>query len=210
MLNVKPPNLFLFFAISFALYSCGSPSTVKFSSTPSEADVSVVNSSGIATVLGKTPLTSNEPDVYQGNSRYTQVKIKKDGYLEQDVVLMKSTFGSDTSVSVQLKKDETVQNIGEQSITQEKVASAIARTSGLIQSKQYAEAETVMLNFVDQYPNVSVGYDYLGNINYLQKKYVKALKYYNRAIALNPQNTERRVIIERIQTLVKSQAGEAQ
>ena len=192
------------------LYSCSSTTSVKFSSTPNEADVSVVNSNGIATTLGKTPLTANESDVYQGNNRYTQVKIKKDGFLEQDIVLMKSTFGSDTSISVQLKKDETVQNIGEQSITQEKVASSIARTSGLILAKQYAEAENVMLSFVEQYPSVSVGYDYLGNINYLQKKYAKALKYYNRALALNPQNTERKIIIDRIQNLVKSQSGETQ
>jgi TolA-binding protein len=179
-------------------------------SVPNEADISVVDSNGIATSLGKTPLTSNEGDVYKGSNRYTQVKIKKEGFLDQEVVLMKSTFGSDTVVNVQLKKDETVQNIGEQSITQEKVASSIARANGLIQSKQYIEAEAVMANFIEQFPSVSVGYDYLGNINYLQKKYAKALKYYNRALSLNPQNSERRIIVERIQSLVKSQTGEVQ
>jgi cytochrome c-type biogenesis protein CcmH/NrfG len=44
----------------------------------------------------------------------------------------------------------------------------------------------------------------------LQKKYAKALKYYNRALSLNPQNAERKIIVERISNLVKSQAGEAQ
>ena len=90
------------------------------------------------------------------------------------------------------------------------MASAIARANGLIQSKQYGEAETVMLNFIEQYPSVSVGFDYLGNLNYLQKKYAKALKYYKRAISLNPQNAERKIIVERIQSLVKSQTGEVQ
>lgn len=192
------------------LSACSTSSTVKFQSTPSDAEVSVVESTGIVTSLGKTPLTSNESDVYKSTNRYTQIRIKKDGYLENEIVLMKSTLGSDISVNIQLKKDETVQNVGEQSITQEKVANAIARANGLIQSKQLPEAETVMLNFIEQYPSVSVGYDYLGNIYYLQKKFAKALKNYNRAMSLNPQNAERKIIVERIQNLVKSQSGEVQ
>jgi len=192
------------------LYSCSSPSTLKFVSTPSDADVSLIDANGIATVIGKTPLTSTDADIYKTNNRYAQIRIKKEGYTEQEIVLMKATYGSDTSLSFQLKKDENVQNMGELTMTQEKVASAIARANGLIVSKQYPEAESILLNFVEQYPSVSVGYDYLGNLNYLQKKYAKALKYYNRALILNPQNAERKIIVERISNLVKSQAGEVQ
>lgn len=204
---------FNYFSLLFCLasvYSCSTPSQYKFISTPADADVSVVDQTGISTVLGKTPLSINESDVFKGSNRYSQVKIKKDSYTEQEVVLMKPLFGADTTVNVQLKKDENVQNIGEQTITQEKVASAIARANGLIQSKQFVEAEVVMTNFVEQFPSVSVGYDYLGNINYLQKKYAKALKFYTRADSLNPTNAERKVIVERIQNLVKTQSGDAQ
>jgi TolA-binding protein len=192
------------------IYSCSSPSIVKFQSTPSDAEVSVVDTNGSATVLGKTPLTSNESDVYKGSNRYSQIKVKKDGYVESEIVLMKSTTPSDISVNVQMKKDEMLQNAGDQTIIQEKVASSIARANGLIQAKQYAEAEMAMLNFVEQYPSVSVGHDYLGNIYYMQKKYAKALKSYNRAVSLSPQNADRKIIVERIQNIVKSQTGEAQ
>jgi tetratricopeptide (TPR) repeat protein len=200
----------LFLVIIIAAIGCSSPSTLKVLSTPIEAEVNVIDNSGIAVSIGKTPLTINESEVYKGSNKYSQIQIKKDGYVNQEIVLMKSMFGGDTTVNLQMKKDENVQNIGEQSITQEKVASGIARANGLIQSKQFDEAEKVMLNFIEQYPSVSVGYDYLGNINYLQKKYAKALKYYNRAVSLNPQNADRKVIVERIQTLVKSQSGEVQ
>lgn len=203
-------NLFIIIILSAAITACSTPSQVRFISTPSEADVIIIDNSGIGTSIGKTPLTVNESDVYKGANRYSQIKIKKDGHNEQEIVLMKSTFGSDTTINVQLKKDESNSNLGEQTSNQEKVASSIARANGLIQAKQYVEAETVMLNFIEQYPSVSVGYDYLGNINYLQKKYAKALKYYNRAVAINPSNAERKVIVERIQNLVKSQSGEAQ
>lgn len=210
MLKPLTLKLFLLSMVMNLIYSCSSPSIVKFQSTPSDAEVSVVDTNGSATVLGKTPLTSNESDVYKGSNRYSQIKVKKDGYVESEIVLMKSTTPSDISVNVQMKKDEMLQNAGDQTIIQEKVASSIARANGLIQAKQYAEAEMAMLNFVEQYPSVSVGHDYLGNIYYMQKKYAKALKSYNRAVSLSPQNADRKIIVERIQNIVKSQTGEAQ
>lgn len=193
-----------------SISSCGTTTNLKFNTTPADAEVRVVDANGISTTIGKTPFAANELDVFKTNSKFSQIIIKKDGYVEHDIVLTKPLFGADIVINAQLKKDENIQNVGEQTIVQEKVANGIARANGLIQSKQYEEAETTMLNFVEQFPSVSVGYDYLGNINYLQKRYSKALKYYNRANALNPQNAERKVIIERIQNLVKSQPGEVQ
>ena len=210
MLTLKTLQILLLFILANIYISCSTPSTVKLQSIPNDAEISVVDSSGIAKVLGKTPITLNEAEVYINNNRFSQIRIKKEGFVDNEVVVMKSTFGSDIIINAQLKKDETSQNLGEQTNTQEKVASTIARANGLIQSKQYLEAETVMLNFIEQYPSVSVGFDYLGNLNYLQKKYAKALKYYKRAISLNPQNAERKIIVERIQNLVKSQTGEVQ
>lgn len=209
-MKVKLINFYIYLLIIVLMTSCSTPTVVKFQSTPNEAEVSLIDTNGMATVLGKTPFSSTELEVFKNSNRYSQVRIKKDGFLDNEIVLMKSTFGSEIAVNVQLKKDETVQNIGEQSITQEKVASSIARANGLIQSKNFIEAETVMTNFVEQFPSVSVGYDYLGNINFLQKKYAKALKNYTRANSINPQNTERKVIIEKIQKIVKSQSGEAE
>jgi len=204
----KKQYLKIYTLASLNLLSACSTSTVKFNSNPNDADISVVDPQGISTFIGKTPFTANESDVYKNSNRYAQVSIKKAGYVDSDIIVMKSTFGSEVIINSQLKKDENMQNIGEQTITQGKVANSIARANGLIQGKQYAEAESTMLNFIEQFPSVSVGYDYLGNIKYLQKDFSKALKYYNRALTLNPQNSERKVIIERLQNLVKSQSGE--
>ena len=190
------------------LQSCSSVTAIKISSSPAEANVSVVDNSGSEVTIGKTPLSATEMDVFKSNGRYSQIKVKKEGYLEQEVVLLKSTFGSDITLNVQLKKDENVQNVGEQTAIQEKVASSIARANALIQSKQYNDAENVMLNFIEQFPSVSIGYDYLGNLNYLQNKYTRALKYYTKAVSLNPQNAERKVIVDKLQNLVKSQSGD--
>lgn len=195
---------------SLLIFGCATKSNIKIQSNPLEAEVGIVTENGLYNPIGKTPLVANDFDIYPANAKYAQIRIKKDGYLDQDVVLAKPVFGADTSVSVQLKKDENIQNVGEQTITQEKVASTIARANGLISSKQVEEAELVMLGFIEQFPSVSVGYDYLGNINYMLKRYPKALKYYNKALSLNPQNAERKVIIERISNLVKGQNGEVQ
>lgn len=203
-------NECVFLLILIMSASCASPTLIKFQSTPSEAEVSLIDSAGVAMVVGKTPLSSTEFDIFKNSNNYSQVRIKKSGYLDNEIVLMKSTFGSEISVNAQLKKDETVQNMGEQTVALEKVANSIARANGLIQSKKFIEAESVMTNFVEQFPSVSVGYDYLGNINYLQKKYLKALKHYTRANSMNPQNMERKIIIERIQQIVKSQSGDAE
>lgn len=204
-----PKIIYPIFLLSF-LSACSSPSIVKIHSVPEEAVVSVIDSNGVATVIGKTPLTSAESDVYKSNNRYSQIQIKKDNYKSQEVVLVKSTMGSETVVNVQLIKEEANLNGVEQLQTQEKIASSIARANGLIQSKQYAEAESIMANFVEQYPSISVGYDYLGNLNYLQKRFPKALKYYKKALTINPLNAERRNIVDKLESLVKSEnSGEA-
>lgn len=194
-----------------SLMGCSTQSTVQFKSAPEEAVVSIIDSNGTASTIGKTPLTINEGDVYRGNNRYSQIQIKKDNYKSQEIVLVKSTMGSETVVNVLLTKEDVNQNGIEQSANQEKIANTIARANGMIQSKQYSEAEAVMSNFVELYPNISVGYDYLGNLNYLQKKYSKALRYYKRALAINPQNTDRRNIVEKLELIVKNDnAGDAQ
>ncbi len=201
--------IFPIFLLSF-ISACSSTSTVKIQSTPEDAVVSVMDNNGVATVIGKTPLTSAESEVYRSSNRYSQIQIKKDNYKPQEIVLVKSTMGSETIVNVQLTKEEANLNGIEQSQAQEKIASAVARANGLIQSKQYAEAEAIMANFVEQYPNISVGYDYLGNLNYLQKRFPKALRFYKKALSLNPQNAERRNIVDKLESLVKSEnSGEA-
>lgn len=203
-------KIFLMFP-ALVLFSCSSPSTIQIKTIPEDASVNLIDNNGVTTFLGKTPFTSSENSIYRGNNRYSQIQIKKDNYISQEIVLIKSTLGSETIVNVQLTKSEVNQNNVEQNSIQEKIASSIARANGLIQSKQYAEAEAIMTNFIEQYPNISVGYDYLGNLNYLQKKFSKALRNYNRALAINPQNPERRNIVEKLEQIVKSEnAGEAQ
>ena len=208
MLNYRSyMTMFLLPAIAL-LQSCSSTTAIKITSSPADAKVSVVDNSGGEVAIGKTPLSATEMDVFKSSARYSQIKVKKEGYLDQEIVLLKSTFGSEINLNVQLKKDENVQNVGEQTAIQEKVASTIARANALIQSKQYNDAEQVMMVFVEQFPSVSIGYDYLGNLNYLQNKYSRALRYYTKAVNLNPNNAERKVIVDKLQNLVKSQSGD--
>jgi TolA-binding protein len=190
------------------LSSCSSPSVIKIISTPEDAQVSIVNDNGTTTVIGKTPFNSNQAEVYRNEKLYSQVKISKDNFQSQEILLMKSPTGSEATINVQLKSEEVSKNHDDQLAVQEKIANSIAHANGLIQSKQYAEAESLMLHFIELYPSISVGYDYLGNLNYIQRRFAKALKYYNKALSLNPQNTERHTIVEKIKNLVKE--GEAQ
>ncbi len=197
-------SLLLSFSI---LASCAGPSVVRFQSTPPDAVVSIVDTNGIVTPIGKTPLVSNESDIYRGG-RHSQIQIKKENFKVQEIVLMKSPMGGETSVNVQLVQEEVIAASNDQTAVQEKIASALARASGMIQAKQYVEAEAVMSNFVEQYPTISVGYDYLGNLNYLQKKFSRALKFYKKALSLNPQNAERRNIVEKLELITKNDSSE--
>lgn len=200
----------LFILISLISLGCSTPTQIKVTTIPSGADAEIVDQTGMASPLGKTPLNLKESDVYKNANIASQLRIKKEGYIDQNVVLVKPLFGSEINVYVKLNKEELNQNVNEQIAAQEKIASTIAKVNGLIQAKQYPEAEIAMNNFVDQYPSISVGYDYLGNINYLQKRYAKALKFYNKANAINPVNAERKLLVDKIQNLVKIQPGDAQ
>lgn len=192
-------KLYYYLAL-ISLLSC-SNAQVKIDTIPEGATVSSIGPKGEIKEIGKTPLNIKEDQLYVMNSGFAQLKITKDQFLDDNVVITKPVMSRDLQLSFKLKKLEQSSDARLIKEDNEKIATSIARLNALIKEKQLSEAENVLMVFIQQYPHISVGYDYLGNVYYLQKNINKALSYYQRAQDINPQNMERKTIINKLQEM---------
>jgi len=185
------------------LVSC-STGNVSFTSNPPGADVFLLNDLGEKKILGQTPLQLNSVEIFSRGNTSAQVEIAKADYHSSSVVVTEGKFSTTTFVNANLKKDVDSQK-NQKSFSQEDeetIAQSVAKANSLIAQKNYSEAGEFLKDFINKHPNISVSYDYLGNINYLQKNFAKALSYYNKAMEINPKNPERTKIIEKLKNLV--------
>ena len=89
---------------------------------------------------------------------------------------------------------------------QEKLARNIAKANSLIHLKRYPEASSILQNVVNDFPHVSVGYDLLGNISYLQRDFKQAEQYYQKSIQISPDNVETQNVLERIKKITQQES----
>lgn len=187
------------FSFIILIYSCSS-GTIKIKTTPENANIYLIDDNGMKSDIGKTPLTLQDNNVFK-NSKYAEILIEKENHRSHDLILSKSYLGGDINVNITLDKE--INNIAkEDQQIKEKLATDLAKINRLIYSKQYIEAENLLISFTNEYPDVSVGYDYFGNLMYLKKDYAKALNYYNKTHNINSQSIERKKMIEKIQSLM--------
>ncbi len=186
-----------------AVVSC-STGNVNFTSNPPGADVLLLNDLGEKKNLGKTPLQLNSLEIFGRGNTSAQVEFAKEDHQSASVVVTEGKFSTVTFVNANLKKDTESQK-NQKAFSQEDeetIAQSVAKANSLIAQKNYSEASDFLKDFINKHPNISVSYDYLGNINYLQKNFAKALGYYNKAMEINPKNPERSKIIEKLKNLV--------
>ena len=189
-----------FIFLTAFLYGCAQ-SELLIQSIPPEAEVSVIDEEGKIRSLGKTPLKLPSNDLFKSGTGFSQIQLAKENYQEQTLVMSKSSMPTSYEISVSLKKSATDPKSLEMNSKNEKIAQQIALANSFIMSKKFFEAEQIISRFVHDYPHISVGYDYMGNIYYLKKDYKRALYYYEKGLNINPENLETKDMVTKLKSI---------
>lgn len=174
------------------LGACSTRSSIKLKSFPEGANVSAIESDGGTRLLGKTPLESTES--------MESLIIEKEGY-ESTRIFVGRLDSQHYEYSVKLTPKAEDPKFTDIKSRYERLAKSIAKANNLINNKRFAEAESLLGNITTDYPNVSVSYDLLGNISYLQKDFRRAISHYQRSIEINPENSETKQVLDRLRSM---------
>lgn len=187
------------------------PSRIAVTSVPDGADVVKLTGSGSRVALGKTPLTIDLEAQIDVGATALNLVVEHADFVNQSVLFPKTLGPSQQTLLVNLMPIPKTQGgpleaavecpkIPDNMLVQ--VTRAVAEIQGLIASKDYAGATTKLMIVSTQYPNISVLYDLLGNVNYLKHDYSEALKSYERSVQLEPQNLEASRMVRKVRGML--------
>ncbi len=197
--------LFILFAL--ILGACSSLS-LKVNTTPPEADVIVHTPNG-SQKLGVSPLIIKDEQLQSLPEGFT-LELSKEDHLQQTVMIEKKSITANGELTVKLKplnKAEAKLNDPDVKAAVESIARQVAAIQSSLLKKEFIQAEILTRNLLNNYPNFSVGWNLLGNNYYLQGKTTESLSAYQKALTLEPDNVETRIILDKINRLPASQGG---
>ena len=179
----------------FVFIACGH-GKLEFQTFPNQVDVSVVEPDGQIKKLGSTPVSINQNDI-NFSKGLVKLHFNKPGFREEVIYLTKPSIQSDIKISANLQEASSAKEIiSNQKL--EKLSTKIAEAQKFTHTKNYKRAETILLQVLEEYSDISVPYDLLANIYYLSGDTNKALYYYEKASLLAPGNSQRDFVIRKI------------
>ncbi|MCO4794471.1 MAG: hypothetical protein KC493_12195 [Bacteriovoracaceae bacterium] len=193
---MKMKNISIFILL-FSFYSCANNSSISVSSTPAGAKVSAVDQFGNNQELGVTPSVLPMDQVFKGGEQFKELIITKDEYMTERVIIPRSESTKKYKFSWNLEK---IEQIGERFLAkdQDKLAGAIASAYSFISQKDYLRAESVLNQALNEFNNVSVLYDLMGNLQYMKRDYKKAYQFYKKSAQYNPNNSDTNKMIDKL------------
>lgn len=181
------------------LASCASimntDTQVELTSLPVGAEVWQIKAGSPLRKLGETPMVLTTREVSELDAEPTQLRMQKDGYRAQNILLSPTPR---SHAQLYIKLDEV---LSEDKMLSE-LAKQIAEVQFLISRKDYAIAETQALQLTGKFPTISVAWDLLGNIYFIQKSYSKALSVYKKSLEIEPTNSGASRMVRRLESLV--------
>lgn len=190
----------IYYFISVALTSCAS-SSLRVSSNPEGADVTVIARDRAPIKVGKTPIELNAQNTPELFSDSLQIQISREGHSPLSVLVPKLALGATGRVNANLQETMLPKECLAQTDSLSEVARGIAEASGLIQRKRLDEASLVLQGLASKFGSVSVLHDLLGNVYFLKKDLSRALDSYEKSNLLSPNNPQTVRMINRIQEL---------
>jgi len=183
-----------------ALTACASGS-LRVSSSPEQADVSVIRENGNPEKVGQTPLQIDERQL-AGRGKYITIVISKDGYHTERFVVPTAMTGTYLQMNAKLKEVELPATCQNQSAAIDKISRGIADVQALIRSRQLNEAQSKINSLLNDYSNVGVLYDLLGNIHYMNRNLELALTAYQKSLNIDPTNADTQRMVKKLSEIV--------
>jgi len=183
--------------ITLVVAGCGS-GNLRLQSSPSEAEVELVDRSGSRRNIGKTPLNISSKEL-GALTDGAQLEVSKTGHISQGIFLPSSTFAKMVEINIVLPPHSTAVSNGESSL--QEVASVVADIQKDIQARSLDLAQSKLTQMIGKYPNVSTFYSLMGNVHYLERRLDRALASYRKALELNSTSTELSKVIEKLESM---------
>jgi tetratricopeptide (TPR) repeat protein len=194
---------FLFYTIFVFLLGCSAVPKVKILSAPEGALVTSRGSDGSNKSLGKTPLEVESYELSNSGGRVTSLVVSKEGFHDQHILLGRDRAKENYEIDIRLQGKTDDPKVMDAKSRQEKLAKNLVQSYNLMSAKRYEEARALLRIVVQEYPHISVGYDLLGTLSYLQKDLKSALNFYERSLQLNPENSETKLMIDRLKGMIQ-------
>jgi tetratricopeptide (TPR) repeat protein len=194
---------FKILSLSFLLIvsACSSSSRVKINSVPDGATVTSYGAGGNK-VLGKTPLQL-ESSSLSSEGRFSSLVLNKEGHKDQHILLGRDRGSENYDITINLQAEAEDPKVLDARARQERLAKLVVQAHSLTAAKRYPEAERVLNGVLQDYPQVSVGHDLMGNVAYLQKDLKTALRHYEKSLQLSPENGETRQMVDRLKGMIQ-------
>ncbi len=168
---------------------------------PTGADIFYMNEEGREEKLGTSPLTLNDQMMSKFQTENWRIGINKKGYVREQVFLETKMFKELGRISVRLLPEanwsEAYQDTNAYKYLND-VSSVTAEIQGATVKGDFPKAESLAQSLVTRYPKLSVGWNLLGNVYYLQKRVDKAIESYQKSLDVNPNDEVTKSILERL------------
>ena len=197
-------KLKLFMRMSlFLLLGCSSTAVLKIQSSPEGALVTSRGNDGASRSLGKTPLQLDSSELSSSGGRITSLLVSKESYQDQHILLGRDRSKENYDINIKLQGQTEDPKVMDAKSRQERLAKNMVQAHNLISNKRYEEARSLLITLIQEYPHISVGYDLLGTLSYLQKDLKSSLNFYERSLQLNPENIETKQMIDRLKGMIQ-------
>lgn len=206
---MKKINIFVFAIMALMLSACTS-AALKVTSTPEKAEVWISSEREQPQKVGETPLYIDRSSISKGAGKQLTVKIQKDGFLPETVVMPISSMGDGIEISAKLSESKAALMCSNQGASFEKLAKGVANVQLLLSRNQYGEARGQLSSLLSDFPEVSVLHDLMGNVHYLSKNLEAAKISYQRSVDLNPNNPDTRRMLDRLSGIIESRLPASQ
>lgn len=189
-------------------------SNITIESIPTNSTVRVVQNNGSSRILGETPIEVSVSELFGPNESFIRVVVDKPGMYRESVMIPRSTLPTSHLISVSLKELEKIEiekvaklickadTTTAIATDNNKLATGVATIQTLIAKRDYARAEIQTSVLLTSYPYVGVLHALLGNAKYLNKDYNGALKSYKRSMELEPENSDIKIMVQKLEKLV--------
>jgi tetratricopeptide (TPR) repeat protein len=197
--------LFIYTSIILFLNACTS-SLTNIRSNPEGATVYLINKNNQKTRIGNTPLNIPAQQLNPNNESSVQIKVEKDGFKEESFFIPSLMVSSYIDLSVEMQPTAAPPSCEVQAKNTSVVARNIAQAMFLTQQKKFDQAAMLLNSLISENPDISVLYDLLGNIHYLNQQIDLALEAYDRSLNINPNSSETIRMVNKLKS-IRTPAG---